>query len=148
VSRVYPSVRPTSTGGAQQARAGNVLACVCLCTVLVVGFVASINLAVPELAASSLHPSSSQLLWIVDAYVILFACLMIPAGALGDRVGRKGVLLSGLAIFTVGAVVSAVSGDVRVMLVGRAVTGVGAACVLPNALAVLIHATELSRRPH
>ncbi|GHF12381.1 MFS transporter [Streptomyces spiralis] len=124
------------------------LACASLCTVLVVGFVASINLAIPELAAGSLHPSSAQLLWIVDTYVILFACLVIPAGALGDRAGRKGVLLSGLVIFAVGAVVSAAAGDVAMMLVGRAVTGVGAACVLPNALAVLIHATEPSRRPH
>ncbi|WP_329138572.1 MFS transporter [Streptomyces sp. NBC_01476] len=127
---------------------GRVLACVSLCTVLVVGFVASINLAVPKLAASSMHPTASQLLWIVDAYVILFACLVIPAGALGDRIGRKGVLLSGLVIFALGAVVSAVANDVPVMLVGRAVTGIGAACVLPNALAVLIHATEPARRQH
>ncbi|MDF0530210.1 MFS transporter [Tsukamurella sp. 8F] len=125
-----------------------VLACICVCTVLVTGFVASINLAVPKLAASTLHPSASQLLWIVDAYVIIFACLVIPAGALGDRIGRKGVLLSGLLIFAAGAVVSASAADVAVMLVGRAVTGLGAACVLPNALAVLIHATAPERRPH
>jgi len=125
-----------------------VLACICACTILVVGFVASINLAVPKLAACSLHPSSSQLLWIVDAYVVFFACLVIPAGALGDRFGRKGVLMSGLLVFAVGSVVSALAGDVPVMLVGRAVTGVGAAAVLPNALAVLIHATEPARRPH
>jgi EmrB/QacA subfamily drug resistance transporter len=127
---------------------GQVLACISTCTVLVVGFVASINLAVPKLAAGSLHPTASQLLWIVDAYVILFACLVIPAGALGDRIGRKGVLVSGLALFAAGAVVSAAADDVAVMLVGRAVTGVGAACVLPNALAVLIHATRPERRPH
>ena len=125
-----------------------VLAAVCVCTVLVVGFVAAINLAVPQLAAGSLHPTPSQLLWIVDAYVVLFACLVIPAGALGDRVGRKGVLLIGLLIFAAGALISAFAGDVPVMLAGRAITGVGAACVLPNGLAVLIHATEPARRPH
>ncbi|MGQ4514167.1 MFS transporter [Streptomyces sp. DW26H14] len=123
------------------------LACVCLCTVLVVGFVASINLAIPALATSGLHPSSTQLLWIVDAYVTLFACLVIPAGALGDRFGRKGVLICGLLLFAAGALVSAAAGDVAVMLAGRAISGVGAACVLPNALAVLIHATEPVRRP-
>lgn len=130
------------------ARPGLVLACVSLCTVLVVGFVASINLAVPQLAASTLHPSATQLLWIVDAYVILFACLVIPAGALGDRIGRKGVLICGLVLFAAGAIVSAAAGDVAVMLTGRAITGVGAAGVLPNALAVLIHATVPARRPH
>lgn len=129
-------------------RPGWVLACVSICTVLVVGFVASINLAVPKLAASTLHPTASQLLWIVDAYVIVFACLVIPAGALGDRYGRKGVLIVGLAIFAVGAVISAIAGNVPVILTGRAITGVGAACVLPNALAVLIHATSPARRPH
>lgn len=146
MSRLHPPAAPPSADGAR-ARAGNVLACVSLCTILVVGFVASINLAVPELAAGSLHPSSSQLLWIVDAYVILFACAVIPAGALGDRFGRKGVLISGLLIFAAGAVVSAAAGDVEVMLAGRAVTGIGAACVLPNALAVLIHSTDPGRRP-
>ncbi|WP_375485960.1 MFS transporter [uncultured Jatrophihabitans sp.] len=125
-----------------------VLACICACTVLVVGFVAAINLAVPKLAASGLDPSSSQLLWIVDAYVVLFACLVIPAGALGDRYGRKGVLLAGLTVFAVGAVVSALAANVPVMLAGRAVTGIGAAGVLPNGLAVLVHATVPRRRPH
>jgi EmrB/QacA subfamily drug resistance transporter len=124
-----------------------VLAAMCACTALVVGFVASINLAVPMLAAGSLHPSSSQLLWIVDAYVVFFACLVIPGGAVGDRLGRKGVLLTGLLIFAIGAAVSAVAGDVPVMLIGRAVTGVGAACVLPNTLAILIHATPPPKRP-
>ncbi|MCS0600749.1 MFS transporter [Streptomyces sp. LP11] len=126
---------------------GWVLACVSVCTILVVGFVASINLAVPKLAASGLHPSASQLLWIVDAYVVLFASLVIPAGAVGDRFGRKGALIAGLVIFALGSVVSAAAGAVPVMLIGRAVTGIGAACVLPNALAVLIHATEPARRP-
>lgn len=128
-------------------RSGQVLACVCVCTVLVVGFVAAINLAVPALAASSLHPSASELLWVVDAYVILFACLVIPAGALGDRIGRKGVLITGMMVFAIGAVVSAAAGDVVMMLIGRVITGIGAACVLPNALAVLIHSTEPARRP-
>lgn len=124
-----------------------VLTCICLCTVLVVGFVAAINLAIPQLAGGELHPTATQLLWIVDAYVIMFACLVIPAGALGDRIGRKGVLISGLIVFAAGAMISAISADVAVMLAGRVITGIGAACILPNALAVLIHATEPSRRP-
>ncbi|MEW2567423.1 MFS transporter [Streptomyces sp. NPDC047070] len=129
-------------------RSGPVLACVSVCTALVVGFVAAINLAVPQLAASSLRPTSSNLLWIVDAYVVVFACLVIPAGAAGDKYGRKGVLMAGLGTVAFGAVVSAVAPNVPIMLIGRAVTGLGAACVLPNCFGVLLHATAPERRPH
>lgn len=124
-----------------------VLAAMCACTVLVVGFVASINLAVPKLAASSLQPSAAGVLWIVDTYVVFFACLVILGGAVGDRYGRKGVLLGGLAAFTVGALVSAAAPDVAVMIGGRALTGVGAAAILPNSLAVILHTTPADRRP-
>ncbi|WP_420037618.1 MFS transporter [Streptomyces sp. cg28] len=119
-----------------------------VCTALVVGFVAAINLAVPELAASSIAPTSSDLLWIVDAYVVIFACLVIPAGAAGDKLGRKGTLLTGLAIFAAGAIVSATAPNVAIMLIGRAVTGLGAACVLPNCVGILLHATAPERRSH
>ncbi|MER5496562.1 MFS transporter [Streptomyces sp. NPDC002561] len=119
-----------------------------VCTALVVGFVAAINLAVPQLAASSLKPTSSNLLWIVDAYVVIFACLVIPAGAAGDKLGRKGVLMAGLGVFAFGAVVSAMAPNVAIMLIGRAITGLGAACVLPNCVGVLLHATAPERRPH
>lgn len=129
-------------------RQGLVLACMSVCTALVVGFVAAINLAVPKLAASSLHPTSSDLLWIVDAYVVVFACLVIPAGAAGDKYGRKGTLMTGLAIFAAGATLSAAAPSVAVLLIGRALTGLGAACVLPNCVGVLLHATAPERRRH
>nr|WP_237551783.1 MFS transporter [Streptomyces sp. SID8367] len=129
-------------------RSSPVLACMSVCTALVVGFVAAINLAVPELAASSMEPTSSDLLWIVDAYVVIFACLVIPAGAAGDKLGRKGTLLTGLAIFAAGAIVSATAPNVAIMLMGRAVTGLGAACVLPNCVGILLHATAPERRTH
>src|SRR5690349_6630541 len=105
----------------------SLLAVMCACVVLVVGMVAAINLAVPMLAASALHPSASTLIWIVDTYVIFFACLVIPGGAAGDRFGRKGVLLAGLVLFAAGALLSAAAPNVAVLLAGRAITGVGAA---------------------
>ncbi|WP_460439135.1 MFS transporter [Amycolatopsis stemonae] len=119
----------------------------CACVVLVVGMVAAVNLAVPLLAASTLHPSAPALVWIVDTYVIVFACLVIPGGAAGDRCGRKGVLLAGLGLFAAGALLSAVAPDVVLLLAGRALTGVGAAAVLPNSLAVLLHAVPAERQP-
>ncbi|MEU1996779.1 MFS transporter [Nocardia gamkensis] len=122
------------------------LAIMCACVVLVVGMVAAINLAVPMLASSTLHPSASALVWIVDTYVIVFACLVIPGGAAGDRFGRKGVLLTGLALFAVGALISAAAPGVALLLAGRAITGVGAAAVLPNTLSVLLHAVPAERK--
>ncbi|WP_052852137.1 MFS transporter [Streptomyces avicenniae] len=129
-----------------RASYGGLLAVMCACVVLVIGTVAAVNLAVPALAAGALHPSPSALLWIVDTYVVVFACLVIPGGAAGDRFGRKGVLLTGLGLFAAGALLSAVASDVPLLLVGRAVTGVGAAAVLPNTLAVLLHAVPADRR--
>ncbi|MET8613601.1 MFS transporter [Streptomyces misionensis] len=127
-------------------RAAVVLACVSACTTLVIGFVAAINLAVPLLAASDLHPTSSELLWIVDGYVVVFACLVIPGGAAGDRFGRKGVLLTGLFTVAAGAALSALAPTVAVLLAGRVLTGVGAALVLPNCVGILVHATPAEHR--
>lgn len=123
------------------------LTLMCACVVLVVGMVAAVNLAVPMLAASDLHPSASALVWIVDTYVIVFACLVIPGGAAGDRFGRKGVLLAGLGLFAAGALLSAVAPDVVLLLAGRALTGAGAAAVLPSSLAVLLHAVPPEKKP-
>jgi MFS family permease/uncharacterized protein YjeT (DUF2065 family) len=138
---------PAAPGQAAGAAAsGGLLAVMCACVVLVIGMVAAINLAVPMLAASTLHPSASALVWIVDTYVIFFACLVIPGGAAGDRFGRKGVLLAGLMLFAAGALLSALAPDVALLLASRAVTGIGAAAVLPNSLAILLHAVPAERR--
>ncbi|MFE6616975.1 MFS transporter [Amycolatopsis sp. NPDC057786] len=118
----------------------------CACVVLMVAMVAAINLAVPMLAASELHPSASALIWIVDTYVVFFACLVIPGGAAGDHFGRKGVLLAGLTLFALGALLSALAPNVPFLLAGRAITGIGAAAVLPNTLAVLLHAVPAERK--
>lgn len=118
------------------------------CVVVVVAMVAAINLALPELAASSLQPTSNELLWIVDAYILVFGCLLIPAGALGDRLGRKGVLLTGLAIFATGCLASAASPTVGALLVARVVTGIGAALVMPATLSLLLQVTEPADKPN
>ncbi|WP_207550225.1 MULTISPECIES: MFS transporter [Parafrankia] len=134
----------TATRGA--ASPNVVLAVMSACVVLVVGMVAAVNLAVPDIAASGLHPSAAALLWIVDMYVIVFACLLIPAGAVGDRFGRRGTLLVGLAVFAVGGAVSAGAPVVAVMLAGRAVTGAAAACILTSTLALIISVFPVERR--
>lgn len=117
------------------------------CVVVVVAMVAAINLALPELAASNLRPSSTGLLWIVDAYILVFGCLLIPAGALADRVGRKGVLLTGLGIFSAGCLASAAAPTVPILLGARAITGLGAALVMPATLSLLLQVTPPQRKP-
>lgn len=118
------------------------------CVVVVVAMVAAINLALPALAGSDLHPTSTGLLWIVDAYILVFGCLLIPAGAIADRIGRKGVLLAGLATFTTGCLASAAAPSVAVLLGARAVTGLGAALVMPATLSLLMQVTPPEHKPH
>ena len=117
------------------------------CVVVVVAMVAAINLALPKLSGSDLHPNSTALLWIVDAYIVVFGCLLIPAGALGDRIGRKGVLLAGLGVSAVGCVSSAAAPNVTILLAGRVVTGFGAALVMPATLSLLMQVTPPERKP-
>lgn len=115
--------------------------------VLVIGMVAAVNLAIPALQAGSLQPSVSGTAWIVDSYTLVFACLLIPAGALGDRFGRKRGMLIGLAVFAAGSAVAAAAPTVAVLMCGRALSGVGAAFVLPATLAATLAGLEPSDGP-
>ena len=117
----------------------------CLCVTLVVGMVSAVNLAIPDLSAGELHPSAEAVVWVVDGYVVLFACLLVPAGALADRRGRKGTLMCGMGVFTLGAVICAAAPHVSALIAGRMISGIGAAAVLPTTLALLVDG--LSDRP-
>lgn len=95
-----------------------------------------VNVAVPTLAAQ-LHAGASALEWIVDAYTLAFAALLLPAGFLGDRYGRHRALGAGLAIFGAASLGAALSSTATELTVWRAVMGVGAALVSPATMAVL-----------
>ena len=114
-----------------------ILATMCLSLVLIVATVSSVNVAIPSLAQSDLAPSDTQILWIVDAYALVFAALLLPAGALGDRFGRKGALLIGLLIFAVASALCAVMDSAAALIGMRAVMGVGAALIMPSTLSLL-----------
>ena len=115
--------------------------------VLAIGMVAAVNLAIPALQASSLSPSVSATAWIVDSYTLVFACLLIPAGALGDRFGRKRGMLIGLGMFAAGSAMAALAPSVAVLMCGRALSGAGAALVLPATLAVTLARVQPAHRP-
>ena len=114
-----------------------ILATMCLSLVLIVATVSSVNVAIPSLAGSELKPSDTQILWIVDAYALVFAALLLPAGALGDRFGRKGALQIGLVIFAVASATCAFMTSVTPLIICRAVMGIGAALIMPSTLSLL-----------
>jgi EmrB/QacA subfamily drug resistance transporter len=95
-----------------------------------------LNVALPSIVRS-LGASSSQLQWIVDAYAVLFAGLLLSLGALGDRVGRKWIFMAGLAVFAGGSALAAWSGSPDRLTLARAVMGVGAAALMPCTLSIL-----------
>ncbi|MSX94727.1 MAG: DHA2 family efflux MFS transporter permease subunit, partial [Actinobacteria bacterium] len=114
-----------------------ILATMCLSLVLIVATVSSVNVAIPALSSSALRPSATQVLWIVDAYALVFAALLLPAGALGDRFGRKGALLVGLVIFAVASATCAFMKDTTALITCRAIMGIGAALIMPSTLSLL-----------
>jgi EmrB/QacA subfamily drug resistance transporter len=113
-----------------------ILGVLCLSLVLVVAAVSSVNVAIPSIR-QQLRPTDSQLLWIVDLYAVVFAGLLLPAGALGDKFGRRGALQIGLVIFGLGSVLSSQAGSPAQLLAFRAVMGVGAAFIMPSTLSLL-----------
>jgi DHA2 family multidrug resistance protein-like MFS transporter len=95
-----------------------------------------LNLAVPELSAD-LQPSSAQLLWIVDIYGFMVAGLLVTMGTLGDRIGRRRLLLGGAAMFGVASVLAAWSTSAEQLIAARALLGVGGATVAPSTLSLI-----------
>src|SRR5438874_392502 len=106
-------------------------------SILTIGFDATIlNVALPTLA-TSLHAGTGALQWIVDAYVLVFAGLLLPVGALGDRYGRKRFLVAGLLLFGGSSIVAAYAHSTGPLIAARALMGVGAAVLTPISMAVL-----------
>jgi EmrB/QacA subfamily drug resistance transporter len=96
-----------------------------------------INVALPAMV-SDLGASAAQLQWIVAAYTVVFAGLLLTAGSLGDRFGRRHALAAGLATFTAGSVLSALAGTASLLIAGRAVMGIGGALIMPTTLSLLV----------
>ena len=106
-------------------------------SVLVVGLdLTVLNLALPTIA-TDLHASTSDLQWISDAYSLVLAAAMLPAGLLGDRLGRKKVLLVALILFGVSSAACAYATSTGELIAARAVLGLGAAAIFPLSLAVI-----------
>ncbi|MEW2130533.1 MFS transporter [Streptomyces sp. NPDC005435] len=106
-------------------------------SMLTLGFDTTIlNVALPTMAAD-LGATTGQQQWMADAYVVVFAALMLPAGLIGDRFGRRRMLITGLTLFLAGSLAGALAEDVHWVVAARAFMGVGGALVTPLALSVL-----------
>lgn len=95
-----------------------------------------VNIALPAIGAD-LGAGTRGLTWVVTAYALPLASLILLGGALGDRYGRRAVFAAGVVLFVLGSVLCAVAGTIEVLLAGRAVQGVGAAALVPSSLALL-----------
>ncbi|MEU6919615.1 MULTISPECIES: MFS transporter [unclassified Streptomyces] len=109
-----------------------------------------LNVAVKTIASpapTGLGATQSQLEWAINAYTLVFAGLLFTAGLLGDRIGRKKVLLFGILLFGTGSALAAMSGSPAQLITWRALMGFGAAFVMPATLAVLMNVFERDEQP-
>jgi EmrB/QacA subfamily drug resistance transporter len=121
---------------AVHARRWTILGVLCLSLVLVVIGNVALNIALPSLG-HDLGASFTAQQWMVDAYSLVFAGLLLPAGALGDRYGRKGALQGGLVVFGAASLLAAFAPGAGVVILARAVMGAAAAFVMPGTLSIL-----------
>ncbi|MEU3765049.1 MFS transporter [Amycolatopsis keratiniphila] len=114
----------------------SILVAMCAALLAVVASVTGLNVAQPDLA-SAFDASQGTVIWIMNGYVLTLAALLLPLGAVGDRQGRKPVLLVGLAVFAVASAGAALAPSAGLMLAARLLGGVGAAMIMPVTLAVI-----------
>ncbi len=100
-----------------------------------------VNVALPRIGAA-LHAGVAGLQWVVDAYTLSFAALLISAGVIGDRFGSRRIYLIGFLIFTAASIVCGFAPTIGILIAARALQGAGAALLVPTSLAILNHSSE------
>ena len=119
------------------------LAVLCVSLLMVTLDNTVLNVALPTLVRD-LHATTTELQWIVDAYVIVFAGLLLVAGSVADRIGRKRVFVAGLVAFAAGSTWAAFSSSVGMLIAARASMGLGGAMMMPSTLSII---TDMFRDP-
>ncbi|MER5434686.1 MFS transporter [Streptomyces sp. NPDC002588] len=131
------STNQPGEGGVSDARQRRtILVAVCVALMAVVASVSGLNVAQPDLAVA-FGASQRTILWIINIYTLGLAALLLPLGALGDRWGRRPMLLTGLIVFGVAGAAAGLAPSAAVMLAARLLSGVGAAMIMPITLAVI-----------
>ncbi|MGW0034988.1 MFS transporter [Streptomyces sp. NPDC003314] len=150
-----PSPAPSAPAGprvpeAVHRRRWAILGVLMLSLLIVVLDNSILNVAVRTIAApapTGLGATQSELEWAINSYTLVFAGLLFTSGLLGDRLGRKKVLLFGITVFGIGSALAAFSGSPGELIAFRAVMGLGAAFVMPATLAVLMNVFERDEQP-
>jgi MFS family permease len=132
---------PPADGRAAHERLGPrqralVLAAMCMALVLVIAGVSSLAVALPDVA-TDLGLSQTTLTWVADSYAITLASLLLVAGAIGDRFGRRGALLVGIVLFGAGSLLSGLADSGGQLIAFRALTGIGGALIMPGTLSTI-----------
>lgn len=113
-----------------------ILITVCIALMAVIASVSGLNVAQPDLAVE-FNTSQNNVLWMINIYTLTLAALLLPLGAVGDRLGRKPVLITGLIIFGIASAMAGFASSPTIMLFARFLSGVGAAMIMPITLAVI-----------
>src|SRR5262249_53799324 len=118
----------------------------CLAALVINIDVTIVNVTLPSLVRE-IGATTTNLQWVVDAYTLVFAALILAAGSLSDRFGRKGILLVGLAVFGAGSMAGSLATSANQLIAARAVMGVGAAGIFPATLSLIANVfTERAER--
>ncbi|MDT5012428.1 MAG: hypothetical protein QOH57_4045 [Mycobacterium sp.] len=125
----------TGTNGPSRRRTWT-LVVACAGVALVIASMVALNTALGDIAVAT-AATQTQLTWVVDGYTLVLACLLLPAGAIGDRYGRRGAMLGGLAVFSAASIAPLVFDSPGQLIVARAAAGVGAAFIMPATLSLL-----------
>jgi MFS transporter, DHA2 family, methylenomycin A resistance protein len=104
-----------------------------------------VSVALPTIG-KSLHASATDLQWIVDAYALVYASMLVAGGVIGDRRGRKGIFMLGVTLFGVGSLITGVAPSIGALLIGRVVQGLGPALLIPGSLTIIRATFEDPRR--
>ncbi|GAA1564973.1 MFS transporter [Kribbella hippodromi] len=122
---------------ARHPRRWLILIVLCLSTLVLVLDNGVLNVAIPVLT-EELGATAQQIQWIVASYILVFAGLLLTAGSLSDRYGRKKVMIIGLAIFGAASLVATYAGSPETLIAGRVLMGIGGAIVMPSTLSIVI----------
>src|SRR3989441_9954236 len=120
----------------QASRKGAILFALCLAALIINIDVTIVNVTLPSLVRE-LGATTTNLQWVVDAYSLVFASLILAAGSLSDRLGRKGVLLVGLGVFAAGSLAGSFAKTPAELIAARAFMGIGAAAIFPSTLSLI-----------
>jgi EmrB/QacA subfamily drug resistance transporter len=137
VSATTPALRADGTHVALDKRMQrNIMIAMITALIAVLAAMSGLNVAQQQMAVS-LGASQGAVLWIINAYTVALAALLLPVGAIGDRYGRKTVLLTGLAVFGLATVGSLLATTTLMMIVARVIAGAGAAMIMPVTLSII-----------